>query len=618
MTRRERAGKKKETKRMGTTRDKGRIQGRMALWLLAALITLISAGLASAQQTLADADWFERPLGDGVVWRHYLFDNLFGGKQSVSYIEVDLGKAGVSVEFPYLAASRAKTSSMISSQFPAAVAGVNGTYFDTTGTGGHRTYLRVNNTEIPPGGALFSSWGYDSGVAIDASDVTTVIQRPAGGWSTDTTHPDILACGPMLIIDTVIPTATLSDPGFTHCASRHPRSAVGKTSENRLILLTVDGRTDMANGMTCVELAQVMQQLGCANALNLDGGGSTTLWGKGEPYNGVLNYPSDNSAYDHAGERSCSNAIAIVASTTDTLAWDGRVTGKTFSGSMNAGETQNVTLTFQNCGTQTWTAANTKLVLARPAGRASELYDASTWVSPSQPALMTPATVGPGQTATFTFKLKAPNVVTTTVYDEHFMLVQSGITRPIGAQSGDTRIGPADSECWMRIVAEPPASGGASFIVESRSGGQNYAWYSDSGFADSGTNCTATGCTGNIGMRYGSTYRSVAGAKTSTTAPNFPGAGEYKVYVAWGAGSNRRNPITYKVNHAAGQSEFQIDQSAVSNVWIQLGTEPFYFNSGYSGSVVISNEDIDISGSMYAGAVKFEFVESAVDEWTLY
>ncbi len=155
--------------------------------------------------------------------------------------------------------------------------------------------------------------------------------------------------------------------------------------------------------------------------------------------------------------------------------------------------------------------------------------------------------------------------------------------------------------------------------MESRSGGQNYAWYSDNGMADSGTNCTAPGATGNIGMRYGSTFRSIAGAKTATVAPNFPGAGNYKVYVAWGQASNRRASITYKVMHAGGTDKFIIDQSTVSNVWIQIGTAPFYFNVGYTGTLVMTNEDIDESGSMYFGAAKFEFVpDASVEDWMLY
>jgi hypothetical protein len=581
---------------------------RCRVILAAVLLLITSLRPVPAQQTLADADWFERPIGDGVVWRYYLFDNMFGSKQSISYLEVDLTNPNVSVKTPYLAAARQRTSVMVPGQFPGAAGGINGTYFDTTGSGGHRTYLRVNGTVIPPGGALFSPWGYDSAIAQDASGTVSIIKMPGGGWANNATHPDIMACGPLLVDGGTIPTGYLNSIG-SHCTSRHPRSAVGVTTDSRLIMVTVDGRTDMAAGMTCAELADIMLQLGCPYAMNLDGGGSTTLWGRGEQYDGVLNYPSDNSVYDHLGERACSNAIAVIAPTTAPLAWDARLTGKTFSAFMDTGTTQTVTLTYQNVGTQTWTAAATKLTVARPDSRMSALRDPDTWPGTTEPAVMSPATVAPGQTATFSFRFRAPVTSTTLTFDEHFKLVQTGMGR----------IGPADSEAWMRINVLPPPTGATTFLVESRSGGQNIVWYTDSGMADSATNCTASGVTPGIGSRYGSTYRSVAGAKSATIAPSFPRTGNYNVYVAWGAGSNRRNPITFKVNHSSGTSEFHVDQTAASNVWVRLGSAPFPFAAGIGGTVVMSNEDIDVSGSMYISAVKFEHVPDAeVRDWMLY
>src|SRR5690606_20600498 len=74
---------------------------------LSAQQTLVEApSRASGPQTFTNVDWFERELGDGVVWRHYLFDDLDGLKQSISYIEADLSNPNVSVEFPYLANAR--------------------------------------------------------------------------------------------------------------------------------------------------------------------------------------------------------------------------------------------------------------------------------------------------------------------------------------------------------------------------------------------------------------------------------------------------------------------------------------------------------------------------------
>ena len=77
----------------------------------------------------------------------------------------------------------------------------------------------------------------------------------------------------------------------SHFSSRHPRTAVGRTSRGETLLVTVDGRQDgWSDGLTARELAQVMQELGARDAVNLDGGGSTTMTIGGR----VANRPSSN------------------------------------------------------------------------------------------------------------------------------------------------------------------------------------------------------------------------------------------------------------------------------------------------------------------------------------
>lgn len=582
---------------MGKVSSPGKFLIRLLLALVLALGVVWGPAGAWGAQTLADADWFERDLGQGVVWRHYLFDDLHGSPQSISYIEADLSNPAVSVQFPYLEAARQRTSQMIPAQFPQAKAGINGTYFATApAAGGHNTYLRVNGVEIPPGGSLFAPFGYEGALAFNPAGTASIQKRPSGGWANNTAHPDIMACGPIVLYNGAVPVSALNAIG-AHATARHPRSAVGLKPGNRLILLAVDGRTAMAAGMSCIELGNLMLEMGCNYGLNLDGGGSTTLWGAGEPYNGVLNYPSDNGLYDHLGERGVSNAISVSAAPAAPRQWDARLTGKTYSSTMANGASQTVQLKYQNIGTATWTAANTTVKLARPTTRTSVLQ-APAWISPSQPALMTPATVGPGQTATFTFPLQSPVLSASASFLEHFVLTQNGVGR----------IGPADSEAWMHVAIQLPAAPYQDFIVESRPGGQNFGWYSDSGMADTSLDCTAPGLSLNLGSRYGSTYRSVAGAKSATVAPDFPADGFYNVYVAWPDGSLRRNPITYKVSVPGATETTLLDQTATANQWVQLGTKPYFFQKGAGGSVVQSNETIDVSGNMFTGAVKFEFV----------
>lgn len=566
-----------------------------AFWV--SVLVFLAASPCFAQQALEDADWFERTIGEGVVWRYYLFEELYGARQSVSYIEIDLDHPDIVIDFPYRAAARERISSMIPAQAPQAIAGINGTYFNTQ-TGGHVTYLRVDGDEIPNAGNAWASWSDEGAIALNLDGDPSIIGRPGAGWSTQSGYPDILACGPLVLIQDVVPSSNLSAMGG-HCTSRHPRSAVGVTDDNRLIFLTVDGRTEMAAGMTCEEVGEMMRQLGCSDALNLDGGGSTTLWTAAEPNNGVVNFPSDNGAYDHLGERSCSNAVAVSAPPAEPLALDARIVSKSFQDLMESGASQTVNLVYENIGTETWTADDTRLILARPEDRTSLLSDPDTWVSSSEPAVMTPDTVGPGERGSFLFVLNAPDVSTTTVFNEHFQLVRDS----------HGRFGPADSAAWMKLIVQPPVQSGDSFIVESRPGGQNIGWYSDEGMANAGVDTTAAGTTPGIGARYGSTYRSIAGFKRATIAPVFPAAGYYNVSVVWGVGSSRRNPITYHINHLGGRSTFQLDQSAVENLWVELGDSPFYFREGQSGSVEMTNEDIDVSGSMYANAFRFQYVE---------
>jgi len=76
--------------------------------------------------------------------------------------------------------------------------------------------------------------------------------------------------------------------------ARHPRSAVGENKDS-IFLVAVDGRRTNAPGMTLNELAEFMISIGCTNAINLDGGGSTRLLHNGQP----INNPTENRAVDN-------------------------------------------------------------------------------------------------------------------------------------------------------------------------------------------------------------------------------------------------------------------------------------------------------------------------------
>ncbi len=89
--------------------------------------------------------------------------------------------------------------------------------------------------------------------------------------------------------------------GFTEKFSfqRHPRTAVGRTNSGYLWFVAIDGRSNLSAGATLEETARILMRLSCTDAVNLDGGGSTTLNIQGI----VVNRPSDGT------ERPVANGI---------------------------------------------------------------------------------------------------------------------------------------------------------------------------------------------------------------------------------------------------------------------------------------------------------------------
>ena len=557
-------------------------------------------------QTVATAPWFQRTVGQGVVWKFYQFDSLYGLKQSVSVLEADLTNPNVQVVVPYLANSRLKTSSFTPSQFPTAAAGVNGTFFELApDPGGCATYLRINGSVITT--EQQSGMAVEGAMCRTSANAMSVRKRPSGGWSTNTTLQDVVANGPVVVFNSVIPDLSVYG---SHCSARHPRTAVGVTTNSKLLLVTVDGRTDGASGMTCDELANLMRDLGCDDALSLDGGGSTTMWVRGEENSGVVNYPSDNGAYDHLGERACSNGIAIVSPAAPPVSWDAHLLGFQYNNVMLQGTTQTVTASYRNIGTQAWTSSTVRLKVTRPRTRTSPFQPGAGWPAADVASNLPVASVAANGITTFSFVLKAPSVTTNTVYYEHFGLVH------------DTAgpFGPPDNEPRFKVLVQiPSVVTTGPIIIESRPGGQNYTWYSEQGgWADTSINCTAPGLSPNIGMRYGSTFLSVAESKSASFTPDFATPTFCDVYIAWGAAGSRRSPITYKVTSTTGTQPYLIDQTSTADQWVLLGRHSFAAGSG--GNVTMSNEDIDVSGNMYSAAVKFVPVAlpAGITEYQLY
>ena len=120
------------------------------------------------------------------------------------------------------------------------------------------------------------------------------------------THWEIesaISGGPVLVQNKTIFITDVEEVFFgTKIPNIHPRTAIGFTEDDKMIILVVDGRQPSSRGVYLEELAQIMVNLNCIEALNLDGGGSSAL----VVNNQLINKPSGTSK-----EREVMSAIAV-------------------------------------------------------------------------------------------------------------------------------------------------------------------------------------------------------------------------------------------------------------------------------------------------------------------
>jgi hypothetical protein len=171
----------------------------------------------------------------------------------------------------------------------------------------------AGSTAIPEAGYVVSYGGLDPPPPLDTLAVGDRITIEREFATRHGTAPDVWAkaahviggAGLLMRNGVSIDDWTTEDlrPGFA--TERHPRTIIGTDGSTAIWLVTVDGRNPAISlGMTFAELQRLATRLRLTDALNLDGGGSTTMVVQGK----VVNHPSDAG-----GPRKVSDAILVHA-----------------------------------------------------------------------------------------------------------------------------------------------------------------------------------------------------------------------------------------------------------------------------------------------------------------
>ena len=257
---------------------------------------------------LSVVDWGWQPVGDSKVEVACATINVFDSWQTISLARFPMKEYGISV------VESGGPEAMITSEFGVknkALAAINGSYFNMK-TLDPVTYVKDEGKVYC---ALTTDGEYRNNGMLRIKDKkgkkvdivpTDSLRAPADakGWR------EAIVSGPVLLDEgTVVPYENDGTRNYRNFyARRHPRTLMGYTADGWMYFIVVDGRFPQGIGMSIDELQVLCEGLGLYEAINLDGGGSSTLWTRST---GVVNHPYDNKQFDHEGERIVPNVIIV-------------------------------------------------------------------------------------------------------------------------------------------------------------------------------------------------------------------------------------------------------------------------------------------------------------------
>ena len=298
----------------------------MKRFFVLALVALLTLGVhveASSRKQKApkngEQGWVVRRIdGDKLVWYSFRGEK-FGAQQFVNVLALDLNCKEYELDF--VALDKGDSLSSVALRYDA-IAGSNATYeWDAS-------FVKADGeifSEITLPADHLRYWKHQGAVAYDGRKIEI-------GYGDKESYlkskmPNIFSSSPMLIENyqpvgatfigdiTGLELTKLEYEDYRrHQGVRHPRTAIALTRSNILLLITIDGRSVNSAGMSAKEVTEFMREyFNHRYALNMDGGGSTTMYIKdsGESLTDVVNYPTNNSRYDHYGQRRVATHILI-------------------------------------------------------------------------------------------------------------------------------------------------------------------------------------------------------------------------------------------------------------------------------------------------------------------
>lgn len=272
-------------------------------------------------------------VAKGIYWYQWLgYDQVLERNSSLNVLAIDLKRAPVTFDFAWFNEPDQRATLSTIADTSLAIVAVNSGYFEKLNDGGYVTFHKSDgrvdqSVELPKDHTRF--WKHQAAFVQDDTGEFAIIQGNQRLYDS-LNYPNIVSSAPLLLSNGV-PVGkyfvTQKTGDKSHLVSEHPdrhqaglgpRMAYGLTEDNWLLLVAVDGRSKRARGINAEELTILFQEsLNATDAVNMDGGGSITMFVRGATPNGVVNYPSDNrktdpNRFDHNGQRRVGMALLVI------------------------------------------------------------------------------------------------------------------------------------------------------------------------------------------------------------------------------------------------------------------------------------------------------------------
>lgn len=261
---------------------------KFRFYLLAALLAVWGNTLNASDyaSVLANADWHWQTKGD-VTYGWASFSDLYGNPQRVAiakYSSMLLNTSLYDHEYSTMGTNG------LAAEAGATVA-INGSYFNMS-TITSCTALWINGNEI----ATTASEEFARCNGILGFKNGTFEVEPYGSSTTSaqlatwgSKYDSFVVAGPIIRRNGVSMDANIGGEGFY---GPHPRTMLGKCADGTVYMVVAEGRLNDATGFSLANLVSLAEDFNMTDAINLDGGGSSTLWVVGS---GIINRTPDGS-----------------------------------------------------------------------------------------------------------------------------------------------------------------------------------------------------------------------------------------------------------------------------------------------------------------------------------